>query len=55
MTQRANSHILIGLQNTRNEMAADFAGRSSHQNALHGFRHSNGVDDTGGFKSVLGI
>ena len=36
MTQRTNTHILIRLQNARNEMAPHFAGSSGHQDALHG-------------------
>jgi hypothetical protein len=36
MTQRTNIYILIGMQNTRDEMAADFSGGSGHQNPLHG-------------------
>ena len=41
MTQRANCRIRVGLQNAVDEMAADFAGGSGNQNALHGRGHSN--------------
>ena len=55
MTQRANAHILIGLQNAADEMAADFAGGSGNQDALHGSAPSQSVDHTARFKSQSAI